>query len=225
MKIPPFRVFAQSSGLPTAMPMAYDPGSFESNLLVDIPTLTYWYWMMCGITIDLGYTIDGGIKAPIRHRYYLDGQKYLPPMRLLHDHWTINFPMMHDDEWDITSVCWLLLNQPRCDTLPQILRNAQLKHLQIHPNSSTLWRNTPIPANTRFGICFRFQEYADDHDFDICTLKSDVHTNIIGTYKAKFLGHEVPFYLSTPYPDEITAHFDFINITPEFFEIDPNAPT
>ena len=78
MKIPPFRVFAQPSGLPTEIHMAYEERGNASNLFVDIPTLTYWYWMMCGLTIDLGYTINGGVEVPIRHHIYLDARKYLP---------------------------------------------------------------------------------------------------------------------------------------------------
>lgn len=234
-KIPPFRVFAQPSGLPTQMPMAFDPRGNESNLFVDIPTLTYWYWMMCSLDIDLRYTVNGGIEVPIQHHIHLDARKFLPCKRIT-GYWMLDMPILHDDDLDITTVCWLLLNEPRCDTIPQTLGVAHQKYLEEYLGQQLIWKHAEMPHDTRFGICFKFEEYADNRDFTICTLPSDIYDRtdsnpwetqdrtIIASYKTHLLGHEIPFYMSTPYPDDFVAHFDCIRITPEFFEIDPQAP-
>ena len=223
MKIPPFRVFTQPSGLPTGIHMMYDPKGNESNLFVDIPTLTYWYWMMCGLTIDLGYTVNGGIEVPVRHRTYLDARKFLPKHRAA-GAWDIA-RQITDDDLDITTNCWLLLRYPRCDTIPQDLYRAHRKYLEERPKHTLLWRHSEMPANTRFGLCFLYLEYADNRDFTIYTLPGDIPKRrpIISTIQANFLGQTIPFYLTTPYPDDIAAHFDFVRITPEFFEIDSSV--
>ena len=228
MKIPPFRVFAQPSGLPTGIPMTYEEKGNESNLFVDIPTLTYWYWMMCGLTVDLGYTINGGVEVPVRHRIYLDARKFLPKHRAA-GAWDMAQQVI-DDDLDITTHCWLLLRYPHCNTLPQDLYRAHRMYLEGHPSPSLLWRHTAMPANTRFGICFKYLEYADNRDFTLCTLQSDIpkilgkSKPIVSTIQANFLGQTIPFYFTTPYPDDITARFDFVRITPEFFEIAPESP-
>ena len=230
MKIPPFRAFVQPSGLPTTLHMAYDPRGNESNLFVDIPTLTYWYWMMCGLKIDLGYTIDGGVEVPIRHHFYLDGRKFLPKDRLL-GVWDMSDQII-DEDLDIISNCWMLLRYPRCETLPQDFYKAHRRYLEGQPNPSLLWYHHHLPANTRFGICFKYLEYPENRDFTVCTLPSDIpkpimqdQCMILDTIQTDFLGQTIPFYLASDFPDEITGHFDFVHVTPEFFEIAPNAPT
>ena len=235
IKVPPFRAFAQPSGLPTDMPMAFNPKGNESNIFVDIPTLTYWYWMMYAITVDLGYTVNGGIEVAIRHQIRLEAEKFLPKDRGS-GRWTMDSMLIHDDDLEITSVGWFLINEPRCTTLPQEVYINHRALLDRGPHNTILWHTPTLPADTRFGICFKFEEYADNRDFTICSLPSDIHDRtysnrsetqdrtIVATYKANFLGHEVPFYMSTPYPNDFTARFDFIRITPEFFEIDPTLP-
>ena len=228
MKIPPFRVFTQPSGLPSGIHMAYcAPIGDECNLFVDISTLTYWYWMMCSLTIDLGYTVNGGVEVPVRHHTYLDARMFLTKHRLA-GVWDIAGQVV-DDDLDITTNCWLLLRYPRCEILPQDLYRAHRKYLEERSKNSILWRHTEMPANTRFGLCFKYLEYADNRDFTICTLPSDIPTilgkrrPIVSTIQANFLGQTIPFYLTTPYPDDIAAHFDFVRITPEFFEIGPDT--
>lgn len=225
MKIPPFRVFAQPSGLPTEIHMAYEERGNPSNLFVDIPTLTYWYWMMCGLTIDLGYTVNGGVEVPVRHHIYLDARKYLPKYRSA-GAWDMSCQVT-DDDLEITTNCWLMLRYPRCDTIPQDLYWAHRKYLEDLPERALLWTHKQLPANTRFGICFKYLEYADNRDFTVCTLPSDVpkpivkgRSLVIATTTADFLGQTIPFYIASPYTEDLKAHFDFVRITPEFFEID-----
>ncbi|MGX8717312.1 MAG: hypothetical protein ACSW8C_05000 [bacterium] len=236
IKVPPFRTFVQPSGLPTDMPMAFNSKGNASNIFVDIPTLTYWYWMMYAITVDLGYTVNGGIEVAIRHQIRLEAQKVLPKNRVA-GHWTMDSTLIHDDDLDITSVGWFLINEPRCDTVPPEAYTNHRKLLDSgNPNPPILWHTPSLPTDMRFGLCFKIEEYADNRDFTICTLPGDIHDRtysnsgetqdrtIVASYKANFLGHEVPFYMSTPYPDDFSARFDFIRITPEFFEIDPTLP-
>ena len=227
MKIPPFRVFAQPSGLPTTKPM-YEPMSLECNLFVDIQTCTYWYWMLCGLTVDLGYTVNGGVEVPVRHHIHLDARKYRLKNRML-GYWDMAKEIF-DDELGITTQCFFGLRYPRYVTPPPDDYRVSKEYLEGPPSRPLLWRHSEMPADTRFKLCFRYLERDEDGDFTICTLQEDIPTilgkrrPIISTLQANFLGQTIPFYLSTPYPDEIAAHFDFVRITPEFFEIDPAAP-
>lgn len=224
VKIPPFRVFVQPAGIPSSIPLSPEPSGNTSNLFLDAPTLAYWYWMLSGLTIDLGYTVNGGIEVPIRHRIHLDAQTVLPQKRI-HEPWSIS-KNQHDDNLDITTFCWLWLNQPRCSTLPQSMLEIQKKYQDNRPPQHLLWSHTTpfISKDTRFGICFKFIEYADNRDFTIYTIANDGQGVCVGSFNAHFLNQDVPFYVSTPYPKEIAIRIDFVHISPEFFEIVPPTP-
>lgn len=224
VKIPPFRVFTQPSGAPTNIPMRFDScDSYPNNLFVDRTTFAYWYWMMCGINIDLGYTIDGGVEVAIRHHYYADARHKLPQKRLM-GYWVIDTALEHDDELDITAVTQFHIAQPRCDTIPPTLYESHKSYLEGHPKCPLFWRHDPNFDAMRLGLVFDFEEYADNRDFEISNLKRRIVGDLIGTYTTKFLDQDMTFYLSTNHPEDITGHIDFIRITPEFFEIDADGP-
>lgn len=67
VKVPPFRVFVQPNGIPSSVPLLPEPSNNVSNLFLNASTFTYWYWMLSGLTIELGYTIEADRWAEDLH--------------------------------------------------------------------------------------------------------------------------------------------------------------
>lgn len=225
VKVPPFRVFVQPNGIPSSVPLLPEPSNNVSNLFLNASTFTYWYWMLSGLTIELGYTIEGDVEVPVRHQIHMDAQKILPTHRILKP-FSISKDQ-RDDDLEIATFCWLLLDQPHYNTLPQTFFDTHKKYTDRSHQQSLLWSNatTWFPKSTPSGICFKFLEYADNRDFTIYTIPCDGQGKHIGTFNAQFVDQKVPFYISTPYPDEIAIRIDFVHIIPEFFEIEsPSTP-
>ena len=205
---PPFCVFVNSVGVTSKLATVLPFSLNRANIFTDIPHLSQWYWMLCRITIDLFYTINGNFA--IHHTYTMDNTQVLPSQRILPG--TTKFSLkQRDTSLEITTTCDL----DGCDVY---MDEAFLK--SYNPNRKDYEKNVLLPPQTKVGLFFNFIERADNGDFSLTTIKNFSHEKLLHTFNANFIGHTLPFYLTTEYPDDIEGKIDNIILKHEFFKVE-----
>lgn len=205
---PPFRVFVNPVGITPQLKSFFPASLNRANIFTDITHLSQWYWMLCRLTIDLYYTINGDFS--IRHTYTIDKTQTLPPQRILHDATKFSLDQQ-DTSLEITATCDLNLCDIYLDETSIKSFNRPLKDYQ---------NDVLFPLQTQVGLCLNFIEIADNRDFFITTNKSlSPQEKLLDAFTANFIGYDLPFYLYTAYPDDIEGKIDNIIIKHELFEV------
>ena len=215
--IAPFRTFVNAAGIsPYCVLLPHNAD--HVNLYANAHTLAYWYWMLCGITIQLEYMIDGGNQIPIRHEIKLNAHSFGVKERI-QGLWALD-GNKHDPEFDISSVAILYLLNPYWP--PQTMASPKpTLELQtsLRNHSNLVGADTIDSSSMRFGLCFKFVEKADSGDFAITTCADDINGTVLHKFTTKFIDQDLTFTLSTPFSEDINGQITHVNITPEFFEI------
>lgn len=205
---PPFRVFVNPVGI-TPQLTSFLPSSLNrANIFTDIAHLSQWYWMLCCLTIDLSYTINGDFS--IHHTYTVDKTQTLPPQRILPS--AAKFSLeQQDTSLEITAECDLNFCNIYLDE----------HSIEAYKRSNKDYQHDVLLLpQTQIGLFLNFVENADNGDFYITTTKSCAKKeSLLDSFSANFIGCHLPFYLYTQYPDDIEGKIDNVIIKYEFFEV------
>lgn len=205
---PPFRVFVNPVGT-TPQLASFLPSSLNrANIFPDITHLSQWYWMLCHLTMNLSYTINGDFL--IHHTYTIDKTQTLPPQRIVPS--VTKFSLeQHDTSIETTTIFDLNL----CNIY---LDETFVKSLNRKPKNYQ--NDVLMPLQTQVGLFFNFIESADNGDFYLTTTKDTLQkAKLLHSFIANFIGYELPFYLYTHYPDDIEGKINNIIIKHEFFKV------